>query len=98
ELKPDVRRRLLNNERKKLNINEIEESETNGQTGASIRSSLGQRVLAALDHDAAKGLDPLIDQIEDASASEVIAALFELELNGMIRQLPGKSYIKVWVD
>ena len=29
-------------------------------------------------------------------ASEIIAALFELELAGLVRQLPGKSFIKVW--
>jgi len=98
ELKPEVRRRLLEEERKKLNISEIETPETNDRGGASIRSSLAQTVLQALDHDAAKGLDPLIDQIEGASASEIIAALFELELGGMVRQLPGKSYIKVWAD
>jgi len=98
ELKPEIRRELLNSERKKLNISEIETSETNGRSDASIMGSLAQTVLEALDHDAAKGLDPLIDQIDSASASEIMAALFELELGGMVRQLPGKSYIKVWVD
>jgi hypothetical protein len=24
--------------------------------------------------------------------------LFELELAGLVRQLPGKSYIRVWMD
>jgi DNA processing protein len=28
------------------------------------------------------------------SPSEIFAALFELELNGKIRQLPGKSFVK----
>jgi hypothetical protein len=27
-----------------------------------------------------------------------ICPVFELELAGLVRQLPGKSYIRVWVD
>ena len=98
ELKPEVRRQLVESERKRLNISEIESNESNSRTGASIMGSLAQSVLGVLDHDSAKGLDPLIDQIEGASASEIIAVLFELELGGLVRQLPGKSYIKVWAD
>jgi DNA processing protein len=32
------------------------------------------------------------------SPADIIAALFELELAGLVRQLPGKSFIKVWFD
>jgi DNA processing protein len=98
ELKPEVRRTLGDENRKRLNNNEIEGNETNTPGGASVISSLGQTILKALDHDAAKGLDPLIDEIDGASASEILAALFELELGGLVRHLPGKSYIKVWGD
>jgi DNA processing protein len=42
--------------------------------------------------------DLLIDIAEQASASEVIAVLFELELTGLVRQVPGKRYIKVWAE
>ena len=44
-------------------------------------------------------LDPsfgLLGQVEDCSPSEVIAALFELEMLGLIRQLPGRNFVKVW--
>jgi DNA processing protein len=44
------------------------------------------------------GLDNLIESMGGVSSSEVIAALFELELAGLVRQLPGKSYIRVWTD
>ena len=40
------------------------------------------------------GLDNLIDVVRRGSSSEIIAALFELELGGLVRQLPGKSYIR----
>ena len=98
ELKPEIRRQLADAERKRLNINDLEVGETNGRGGASKVGSLGQSILQRLEHDAAKGLDLLIDEIEGASPSEVIAGLFELELSGLVRQLPGKSYIKVWSD
>jgi hypothetical protein len=26
----------------------------------------------------------------------LISALFELEMSGLVRQLPGKSFVKVW--
>jgi DNA processing protein len=98
ELKPEVRRQLADAERKRLNINDIEAGETNGCGSASILSSLARSILQLLEHDAAKGLDLLIDEVEEASPSEVIASLFELELSGLVRQLPGKSYIRVWSD
>ena len=41
-----------------------------------------------------RALDHLIETLEGTSSSEVIAALFELELAGLVRQLPGKSYHK----
>jgi hypothetical protein len=34
--------------------------------------------------------------LEGLGFSDIVAALFELEMGGLVRQLPGKSYIKVW--
>jgi DNA processing protein len=45
--------------------------------------------------DTAKHLDYLLEQIE-SSPSELIAVLFELEMLGLVRQLPGKNFVKVW--
>jgi DNA processing protein len=37
----------------------------------------------------------LVELLEnDMSSSEIFAALFELDLNGKIRQLPGKNFGK----
>ena len=37
----------------------------------------------------------LVELLEnEMSSSEIFAALFELELNGKIRQLPGKNFVK----
>jgi DNA processing protein len=59
---------------------------------------VGKEVLAALSLDAPVLLDRLIETLPGYSSSEIIAALFELELSGLVRQLPGKSFLKVWAD
>jgi len=38
-----------------------------------------------------------VERLEpEVSSSEIFAALFELELSGKIRQLPGKSFVRVF--
>jgi len=41
-------------------------------------------------------LDSLLESLDGYSPSEVIATLFEMELAGMVRQLPGKQFARVW--
>jgi DNA processing protein len=96
ELKGDDRRKLVEQCRNKLNPQEISEGESKTEFPASDLNSHGKMILKALKHDAPVNLDTLIGDLEGLSTSDVIAALFELELNGLVRQLPGKSYIKVW--
>ena len=53
------------------------------------------RVISVLRHDEALQLDEIMEKLEpELSSSEVFTALFELELAGRIRQLPGKNYVK----
>jgi len=59
-------------------------------------SPLHRRLLGLIQIDASTHIDALIELVEDSSTSEIIAALCELELAGQIRQLPGKSYVRVW--
>jgi len=70
---------------------------------SSLVNSLGEemgpiarRALDALQVDAPVHLDDLLEKVQDTSMSELIAALFELEMLGLIRQLPGKNFVKVW--
>ncbi len=98
ELKPEDRRRLVERCRKRLDLNENKSDETNVDTPASVMGSQGREILRQLRPDAPMGLDNLIESMEGVSSSEVIAALFELELAGLVRQLPGKSYIRAWTD
>jgi len=45
--------------------------------------------------DESTHIDQLVELLEnEMSSSEIFAALFELELNGKIRQLPGKNFVK----
>ena len=57
---------------------------------------LHRRLFALVPIDASAHIDDLIRQLEENSSSEVIAALCELELAGLVRQLPGKNYVRVW--
>ncbi len=57
---------------------------------------VARRVLATLKIDQATQLDLLVDTLEGASPSEIIAALFELEILGLAKQLPGRNFVKVW--
>jgi DNA processing protein len=98
ELKPEDRRRLVDQCRKRLNLNVDNSEETNARIPASVMGSAARNILQRLRPDAPTGLDNLIESLEGTSSSEAIAALFELELAGLVRQLPGKSYIRVWMD
>jgi len=44
--------------------------------------------------DEARHVDDLVEN-SGLSSSEVLAALFDLELKGVVRQLPGKQFLKV---
>ena len=59
-------------------------------------SVLSQRLLTTLAFDKATQLDHLIEMLDGQSSSEIIAALFDLELQGQVKQLPGKLYLKTW--
>jgi len=55
-----------------------------------------RRALEALKVDVSTHLDDLLEKVQDISPSELIAALFELEMLGLVKQLPGKNFVKVW--
>ncbi len=56
-----------------------------------------QKILAVLRADESTHIDAIIEKLEpEISSSEVFAALFELELNGKIKQMPGKNYVKAF--
>ena len=93
ELPPDVRRRLIAEGRGRL-------LESTGDPGQSIPAApateVGRWALARLKVEAATQLDELLDTLEVGSPSDLIAALFELEMLGLVKQLPGKNFVKLW--
>jgi DNA processing protein len=58
--------------------------------------ALARRVLNLLQVDVPQQLESLVETLEGVSSSELIAVLFDLEMSGLIRQLPGKTFVKVW--
>ena len=100
ELPPEARRQLIEEGRRRLLGGA---AATSGGAQASLlddRPAAGEAAapgaLEALQVDAAIHLDDLLEKLEDTSPSELIAALFELEMLGLVKQLPGKNFVKVW--
>ncbi len=99
-LPAEDRRRLIAEGRNRL----LEKGIENGGTSVEEQASLslgpsgeaGRRLLAILKPDSPKHLDDLMSEAEGFTSSEVIAALFELEMLGLVRQLPGRNFAKVW--
>jgi len=100
QLPAESRRHLIERGRKRILVEggesaaAAEASKPNGP--ASGLEPVARRTLEALQVDVATHLDDLLQKIEDTSTSELLAALFELEMMGLVRQLPGKNFVKVW--
>lgn len=96
ELSPDSRRQLHFAVDPATNPAQAASDELERVLGPN--APLGHAILAKLQVEAAVQLDDLLDSLEQASASEAIAVLFELQLLGIVKELPGKNFVKVWVD
>jgi DNA processing protein len=74
--------------------------ESQGDSSASLFPDEGlppheKRILGLLKADESTHIDEIVEKLEnELSSSEIFAALFELELNGKIRQMPGKNFVK----
>ena len=56
-----------------------------------------RKVLAVLKADESTQIDDIVEKLEGVmSSSEIFAALFDLELAGKIRQMPGKNFVKTF--
>jgi len=95
ELAPELRRRLAEKGRARLGA---------GADGAPVQADLplgpasatARAVLGLLRVDQALHLDAILEKLEGCSPSELISVLFELEMLGVVKQLPGKNFVKVW--
>lgn len=99
ELPAESRKRLIDKGKQRLCADGESAAPEQASLLTSASGDLGpsaRRALELLRVDAALHLDQLLEKIEDTSASELIAALFELEMMGLVKQLPGKNFVKVW--
>ena len=78
----------------------VDESNANQTASLFEDDKLGpheRKILAILKSDEAMQLDEIIERLEpELSSSEIFAAMFELELVGKVKQLPGKNFVKVF--
>jgi DNA processing protein len=73
------------------------ETTDGAQRASLVTESLApaERALyALLEVDKSKHVDELVEQSK-MNSSEVLSALFELEMTGLVQQLPGKQFLKV---
>jgi DNA processing protein len=61
-------------------------------------SPLGKKLLVLLQVDISQHIDEIIRHCEPASPGEVLSVLSELELFGVVKQLPGKHFVRVWTS
>ncbi|MGA7138500.1 MAG: DNA-processing protein DprA [Terriglobales bacterium] len=75
--------------------NESPEPETASLFPDEVSSPHEKKILRLVKADESTHIDQLVELLEnEMSSSEIFAALFELELSGKIRQLPGKNFVK----
>ena len=90
DLPPDVR----------LALTPTSSPESSATSSASLFPDEGlppheKRILSLLKADEATHIDQIVEKLEtELSSSEIFAALFELELTGKVRQMPGKNFVK----
>jgi DNA processing protein len=95
ELSPEIRRTLIAKAQARLGVMSLDLNGKDSELPPEL--GLASRVMfAKLKPDIPLHLDELVESSDTLTASEVIAALFELELLGLARQLPGKNFVKVW--
>jgi len=101
ELGQEDRQRLIAEGKTRLAGLEMEagaDSREPEQTSLALGPSTetARAVLGLLRVDNPLPIDVILEKLENYTSSEIIAALFELEILGMVRQLPGKNFVKVW--
>lgn len=94
ELPAEDRRRLVLEGQRQLGLAGAAEPAPVEEERPQAR--VARQVLARLRVDMPTHLDEIVESFEQISSSELIAALFELEIEGLVKQLPGKNFVKVW--
>jgi len=92
ELPQDVRLRLTPKEGDESS--EVQTASLFGETESEL-SPHEKKIYRLLKADEATHIDEIVEALQpEISSSEVFAALFELELAGKVKQLPGKNFVR----
>ncbi len=95
ELSPEDRRCLAEEVRRRLGDAPPEAPEQ-GSLPLGPMTEVARKLLEVLSVEIPLHIDQLLEKVENCSSSEIIATLFELELLGLVKQLPGRNFVKVW--
>jgi DNA processing protein len=77
--------------------NESQAGQTASLFGEAELSPHEKKIFALLKADESTHIDDIVERLEPAlPSSEIFAALFELELAGKVKQLPGKNFVKTF--
>ncbi len=98
ELGPDARRALAASAQARLFAEGAVETgaAANASTVQQTDNPIARKLLEQIKIETPTQIDDLLARVEEASSSEIVAALFELEMVGAIRQLPGRNFVRVW--
>jgi DNA processing protein len=97
ELPAETRRQLVARaQARQAGQMSLENKDKIDSVDAGELNSLSRSLLKAIQPDVPLHLDQLVETFEASPSSEIIAALFDLEMLGLVRQLPGKNFVKVW--
>ncbi len=97
ELPVPVRRDLVSQAQQKILLEAGEVAATGeNQAVEEPQKALARKLLQHLQIDVPQQLDTLLESFEGVSSSELIGALFDLQMSGLVRQLPGRNFVKVW--
>jgi DNA processing protein len=96
ELPEAVRRELVNRAQQKVLLAAGEPLAPSKEGAEEPVKALARKLLNVLQVDTPQQLESLVESFAGVSSSELISALFDLEMTGLIRQLPGRQFVKVW--
>ncbi|HYL73138.1 MAG TPA: DNA-processing protein DprA [Bryobacteraceae bacterium] len=95
ELPAETRRALIAKARARSGQISLETQDNDTANQPEI-SPASRALLASVKPDIPTHVDQLIETFDTLTPSEIVAGLFELEMLGLVRQLPGKNFVKVW--
>lgn len=96
ELPEPVRRSLVSRAQQKVLLESIEPPASASPEQLEPLKVLARKLLNHLQVDVPQQLESLVETFEGVSSSELVGTLFDLEMSGLVRQLPGRNFVKVW--